>query len=368
MRTGRGYRVGVGLAAVLVLALVVNIIEPSRAVAAPAARPTGAVTILLSEGFESGLGAFSSVVASCTSGGCNWSAVNTAFNSGAQSAHPAAVAFVSDQQLTLTSGLAIPASATAATLTFAHRHAFESATSSFDGGVLETSINGGTSWQDAGVNITSGGYNGTLSSSFSNPLGGRQAWVRVSTTYPAFVPVTVNLLPYAGQTLLFRFRQGTDTSSTGQGWWVDDVQVSVTTPDTPTPTPTVTLTPTLTTTPTPTPTAASTSTATSSTTATATTTATGTPNATATPTATGTVAPSVTATLTSTSVTTTPTAAVAATSTTTATRTLTPTVPPATATTTPTPVIPEPPVWLLFGGGLLGLGWWRWRPERRRGR
>src|SRR5215217_6095193 len=53
----------------------------------------------------------------------------------------------------------------------------------YDGGVLEYSTNGGSSWQDAGSLVTNNGYNGTISSRFGNPLGGRSAFVRESNGY-----------------------------------------------------------------------------------------------------------------------------------------------------------------------------------------
>ena len=49
---------------------------------------------------------------------------------------------------------------------FNHSFGFESttpsATTRYDGGVLEYSTNSGTSWTDAGSLITHNGYNGTL--------------------------------------------------------------------------------------------------------------------------------------------------------------------------------------------------------------
>src|SRR5204863_435092 len=54
--------------------------------------------------------------------------------------------------------------------------------------------------------------------------------------------VVVNLLPYAGQSVLFRFRQGDDNSTSSTGWWIDDVVLtlnySACAPATPTATPT----------------------------------------------------------------------------------------------------------------------------------
>src|SRR5436190_7195388 len=182
-------------------------------------------TTPLNENFESGtLSTFSSVVATCVPGGCGWVSGTTASHGGARSAFAPDLDNVSDQQLTLTTAIAIPANAVAPTLTFWHRFDLENL---FDGGVLETSINNGSSWQDAGPNITFGGYTGTISSGFGSPIAGRQAWTG-NQNGTDFVQVTVNLLPYAGQNLRIRFRLASDNSSSNNGWWIDDVVVNST--------------------------------------------------------------------------------------------------------------------------------------------
>lgn len=106
-----------------------------------------------------------------------------------------------------------------ATLTFWHQYSFESG---FDGGVLEISANGGSTWVDLGSQITGGGYTSTISSSYSNPLMGRQAW---SGSSSGFVQVTVSLASYAGQSVLVRWRMGCDTSLPGGSWYIDDIVV-----------------------------------------------------------------------------------------------------------------------------------------------
>jgi hypothetical protein len=105
-------------------------------------------------------------------------------------------------------------------LTFWHRHQFEG---SFDGAVLEISTNGGVSWTDLGPYITANGYNGTLSTSYGNPLGGRQAWVSDLLTWTR---VEVNLSSFAGQDVLIRWRIGCDSSVSDVGWFIDDVQIT----------------------------------------------------------------------------------------------------------------------------------------------
>jgi uncharacterized delta-60 repeat protein len=182
-------------------------------------------SVPLNETFESGtLGTFTSVVPTCAPGGCGWASVTTAAHAGTRSAFAPDLSGVSDQQLTLTSPVSVPANPMSATLTFWHRF---SLLNLHDGGVLETSINGGSSWQDAGVHITAGGYNGTILSGLGSPIAGRMAWTG-NPNGTNFVQVTVSLLSFAGQNVLFRFREANDNDPnirTTPGWWVDDVRV-----------------------------------------------------------------------------------------------------------------------------------------------
>src|SRR5579859_2037859 len=133
--------------------------------------PAGAIAAV-QESFESGtLSDFAAAVPTCVPGGCGWTAVMTYTHSGLYAAFAPDVANVADQQLVLTSSLALPAGATSAALSFWQRYGFETSGSSYyDGGVLEISTDQGASWADAGPNITAGGYNATISSLHQNPL------------------------------------------------------------------------------------------------------------------------------------------------------------------------------------------------------
>jgi hypothetical protein len=168
-------------------------------------------------------------------------------------------------------------SLTTAILTFRNNYALQNA---FDGGVLEISIDGGA-FQDilaAGGSFLQGGYNGTISTCCGNPLAGRQAWTGSSG---GFIPTAVGMP--SGHTSVLRWRMGSDSSTSGQGWRIDSVQIIC---ERPTPTATATAAHT------PTPTA----TATFTRTPTATPTVSATPTATLPPSATPTVTPGVTAT------------------------------------------------------------------------
>jgi N-acetylneuraminic acid mutarotase len=177
----------------------------------------------LSEGFETGtLGQFTSSVPSCIPGGCGWT-VNSTAHSGSWSAHAPNVSNISDQRLVLTEPVAIPSDATAARLTFWHNYQIET---SFDGGILEVSTNGGSTWTQI-TSFLAGGYTGTVSGCCGNPLGGLTAW---TGSQPYFSEVMVDLLPYAGQNVLFRFRLGTDNIIGASGWWIDDISVNIASP------------------------------------------------------------------------------------------------------------------------------------------
>ena len=96
----------------------------------------------------------------------------------------------------------------------------------FDGGVLEVSTDGGATFQDivaAGGTFATGGYNGTISVAFANPIGGRQAW---TGNLSAFVTTTVNFpASFAGHSVILRFRRATDATVSGQGWRIDTISV-----------------------------------------------------------------------------------------------------------------------------------------------
>lgn len=136
---------------------------------------------------------------------------------------------VKDQVLVTASGVDLPADRPSV-LRFWHRFATESV---YDGGVLEYSADGGSSWHDilAGdggavpddpARLVLGGYTRQLRSGFQNPLGGRAAW---SGDSGGWVRVEVDLSDLAGRTVLLRWRLGCDVYVGGDGWWVDDVRV-----------------------------------------------------------------------------------------------------------------------------------------------
>lgn len=146
-----------------------------------------------------------------------WQFITGYAASGKTSLYVKDVATVTDSVVLQKTGVTIPAGA------FLHfKHAFE-LESNKDGGVLEYSIGGTDVWQDAQPLFAAGqNYNGTISSSSSNPLKGRSAFTNVSHGY---VSSSYNLSTLAGKVVRFRFRQANDTSVGSFAWLVDDVRI-----------------------------------------------------------------------------------------------------------------------------------------------
>jgi len=105
------------------------------------------------------------------------------------------------------------------------RHSFD-LQRSFDGGVLEIAI-GAQPFTDilqAGGLFVANGYNLTLAAGTGEPLAGRAAWSGDSGGWL----ITKAVLPpgAAQQSVQLRWRLGTDASTAGNGWYIDDVAVS----------------------------------------------------------------------------------------------------------------------------------------------
>lgn len=103
-------------------------------------------------------------------------------------------------------------------LSFWHDYNLEA---TFDGGVVELSTNGGSTWADLGNAFTLNGYSG-LVGDWDNPLAGRSAFTGSSQGYHES---RIDLAAYAGQTVQIRFRLGTDSIIAADGWYIDDVVV-----------------------------------------------------------------------------------------------------------------------------------------------
>ncbi len=190
---------------------------------------TGPDTNFFMDDMESGSGNWVTMALAADTGTSPWSLVTTDANSPVTSWFCSDEPVVKDQVVALSSAInSIPMGAPAR-LEFWHRPDTEL---NWDGGVLEYSTDGGTTWFDIlqgnGGSIPTdpsrfleGGYNLTLNAS-ANPLGGRPAWSGPSAS---FSKVSVDISDFGGSSVLFRWRMGCDSSVSAPGWWVDDVEV-----------------------------------------------------------------------------------------------------------------------------------------------
>jgi hypothetical protein len=170
-------------------------------------------------GFESGASGWTS-----SGTGNTWTLSTANPYSGVNHYRGAGTAGVTDQRL-VSPAVVLPVGENPVVLKFWHAPNLETSPGGcYDAGILEISTNGGASWaQVPNANLLVGGYTGTVSNSWSNPLGGLQGWCGPN---PAPYGQTIaDMSAYAGQTVQFRWRIGTDSSVTRPGWDVDDVTV-----------------------------------------------------------------------------------------------------------------------------------------------
>lgn len=109
-------------------------------------------------------------------------------------------------------------------VSFVHRFSFEFSDSTYwDGGVIEVSRNDGDTWHDANINADPG-YVGQLTDQSGNPLANRWAYSDENPSWPSTDVVTLDFgTAFAGETVLLRFRVGTDQAAGGHGWEIDDI-------------------------------------------------------------------------------------------------------------------------------------------------
>jgi MYXO-CTERM domain-containing protein len=144
--------------------------------------------------------------------------------------HDAHVAVAIHGDHTLTTPALVVAAGQHLTVAFSHRHHFDRDANGapVDGGVLELSSNGGTTWVDVATLTTpaGAGYGPTLATGTGNPLAGRAAWGGNNPGFPAFAAVALDLgAGFGGQTVKLRFRAGGDGVAGSSGWDVDQVAI-----------------------------------------------------------------------------------------------------------------------------------------------
>jgi MYXO-CTERM domain-containing protein len=146
-------------------------------------------------------------------------------------------------------------------ISFSHRYSFETGPAVtggpdvfFDGGVLELSEDGGTTWNDisnyadpeypvslyttqlpppdagsgeSGASEAGSGEaggDGAVGEPDTNVLAGKMAWGGQSPGYPSMITQSINLgAKLAGKTVKIRFRIGTDAGGGEAGWDIDNI-------------------------------------------------------------------------------------------------------------------------------------------------
>jgi hypothetical protein len=131
-------------------------------------------------------------------------------------------AFVSDTHTRMANNVVnLPSGAK---MQFDHSFEFEKgSTERYDGGIVEYSINGGTTWINAGPLMTKGlKYNGILSNCCDNPLADKKAFTAESYGYGA---TQLDLGTLEGKNVRFRFRIGSDSKVRSFGWDIDNIRI-----------------------------------------------------------------------------------------------------------------------------------------------
>jgi len=199
--------------------------------------PTGPDMIGFSDDMESGDGAWTLTAGPEDTGTESWILTTEGTGPNGTSWFGSDEPDTKDQRLELAAAFPVTPQSR---LSFLHAYDLEEGANDFwDGGVLEYSTDGGTTWFDIlegngdGVpandaRFLENGYVGMISffGDGPNPLANRQAF---SGDSDGFITTVVDLADFSGESVRFRFRLGCDSSANAVGWWVDDF--TIITPD-----------------------------------------------------------------------------------------------------------------------------------------
>ena len=157
--------------------------------------------------------------------GGSWVKSSSPTNSGTNAWYAENLATETDFALTLNSQILLN---NTSILTFFHRYSTEA---SWDGGVVEISIDNGTSWTDLGDKFIENGYQSTINVNPNSGISGQDAFTGSSDAdfgTSNFVESKIDLSSFSGSSILIRFRFASDgaVSGTGlNGWLIDDVTI-----------------------------------------------------------------------------------------------------------------------------------------------
>lgn len=161
-----------------------------------------------------------------------WALSGARVNSGVNAYFVQDPATVSDQYL-VTPSIVLPVGESPLTLSFWNFQNIESNTGTgveacWDAGIIEISTDGGLTFdQLSGDLILTDTYNGGVIAG-PNPLSTLNAWCAddiVPASGDQEDTVIIQLDDFAGQTVQFRFRLGSDAAAADEGWYIDDIEV-----------------------------------------------------------------------------------------------------------------------------------------------
>ncbi len=158
-------------------------------------------------------------------GAQTWSASTAQVHTGSHAMFAPNLPTVSDQRL-ISPAVSLPAASETVLLSFWNWQHLESraAGGCWDGGLLEISTDGGTNWTQVNTPaLLTRAYDGLIQSGYQNPLAGSQGWCGDPRDWERYA---VDLSGWAGQTVQFRFRLGTDSTVSRPGWYIDDFRVT----------------------------------------------------------------------------------------------------------------------------------------------
>jgi hypothetical protein len=192
--------------------------------------PTGVTSGVFSETFDSvvapALPASWTTARTGTAPPAFWATTTTAPDSAPNTTFTNGVATVASNSL-ISPAIVLPASSGGATISIRHAWDFEDG---YDGGVLELSTDGGTNYNDitsptVGGQFLANGYAFGIPTNFQSPIGGRNAWSGLQSSYVTSsvqLPATLN-----GQTIRLRMRAAwdNDVNVAGANWRIDGVTV-----------------------------------------------------------------------------------------------------------------------------------------------
>lgn len=194
---------------------------------------TGPQEIHFSDSMEGDLGQWRTGLGSSADSGTEpWGVVDDFAHNGSRSWFCSNEPRIKDQVVGLVSAFDIDDETTV--LGFFHLYELEPF---WDGGRLEYSTDGGSSWHDIlqgdGTTVSdnpnrflSGPYSGFVSIGTGHPFGGERAWTGFDSGWTETI---VELADFIGLTVGFRWRLGCDRADSRVGWWLDDVEVRITT-------------------------------------------------------------------------------------------------------------------------------------------